>query len=476
MKLASLAFVLLFGLALSASVSNLKGTKRAQKVYAEPYPSVMNFTNGLISGMEANANSPGKCADDLTGAEGNLADLVSAVASYINGDQNALFEILSTGSALIKAVEGSSTDCDFSALAAVFEGLSTAAGREAIIGNVMSHFGSIVSDAQALATCGSNLYTCGFNIGQIFHLVSGWSVNSSPFEHGYVSVPDFLQGFVQGVEVPDSNGKCITDVSSIEPLFTSIYQDAVDVINGDYFDVISLISDVKTAISDIEGFDGDCNVNGLVSVVESLGTTAGWVTVAENFMANFGTISTDAAAFLQCPSNPTQCGYSLGAILRMTLGWGLGSDSAIAPKKRVADSNFATWMQSFVNGLEAEPSSNNICANDLLGLSTGFESIYNDLISLSQGNSAALFSLISDAKTLLNNMESFSSPCNLPELESILANLATPGGVMELVNHVTKNWSALQADATNVQNCEANVALCGQSAGEIVQLVLGWGI
>jgi hypothetical protein len=432
----------------------------------------MNFTSGLITGLEADANSPGACAKDLTGAEGNVADLISAVTSFIGGNQASLFTIITSGEALLKAVEGSSDDCDFSTLTAFFESLTTDAGREKAIAAILGNMSGIMTDAKALTTCSTNLYTCGFTLGNLFKLITGWSVT---MESGYVSTTAFLQGFVSGVEVPGSNGACVTDVNGMEPLFDEIYKNVVAVIGGDYLDVLDLVSEIKTAYSDITGFGSDCNVNGLVSVIESLGTLQGWSTVAENFMANFDTISTDAAAFLQCPSEAQQCGHSLGEILRLTLGWGLGSTSTPMTKK-FRETNFTTWVQAFINGLEANPSANNVCATDLMSLSGNFESIYQDILSLEGGNTGALIALGADLKQLYTNLKAFSSPCNLQALETTLAGLMTPSGVTALIGNITRNWSSIATDAKNVQNCSADVAACGEGAGEIIQLVLGWGI
>lgn len=473
MRLTSLTLLLLCGLAVSSTIPSRMGVKPHQKVRQAPFPQVMNFTDGLISGLEADANSPGACAKDLTGAEGNVEDLVSAITSYIGGNQAALFDILTSGEALIKAVEGSSDDCDFSKLTAFFQSLSTSSGREAALVAIMGNLGGLTADAKALTTCSTNIYTCGFTIGNMFKLLTGWSVT---MERGYVSASAFIQGFVNGVEVPGNNGACVTDVNGMEPLFEDIYNNVKSVIGGNYLDILSLVSEVKTAWTDIEGFNGDCNVNGLITVIESLGTLQGWTNVAENFMANFATISSDASAFLSCPSEAEQCGESLGEILRLTLGWGLGSSSRLPAAKPVRDSNFSAWVQAFINGLEVDPSANNVCGTDLLSMSSNFEAIYQDIISLSQGNTASLIALAADAKTLWSKLQAFSSPCNLPELETTLQNLATPTGITALIGNITRNWSTIETDAKNVQNCAADVATCGQSAGELIQLVLGWGI
>jgi hypothetical protein len=295
-------------------------------------------------------------------------------------------------------------------------------------------------------------------------------------ERGYVSATAFIQGFVNGVETPGNNGACVTDVNGMEPLFIDIYTNVKAVIGGNYFDILSLVSEVKTAWTDIEGFNGDCDVNGLISVIESLGTLQGWANVAENFMANIQTITTDAGAFLSCPSEAEQCGESLGEILRLTLGWGLGSTSSAPKSKPVRDTNLTAWVQAFINGLEVDPSANNVCGTDLLGMSSNFEALYQDILSLSQGNVASMIALAADAKTLWSKLQAFSSPCNLPALETTLQGLTTPTGITALIGNITRNWSSIATDAQTVQNCAANVAACGQSAGEIIQLVLGWGI
>lgn len=456
MKVATLLVVLL-GLAC--------GKLRQQPA---PVTDIMDVITGLIKGLELDSNSPGACANDLTSSESDIQAVISDVTRIIGGDEMAIMQLLTDGEALISTLAGSNGDCKWSALLTEFESLTTEAGQKQILANVMANAGSLFADAKGLATCPTDLTGCGFQIAQIFRLVFNWGIQTPAPHVTLRQASSFIGGFVSGIETPGSNGACTSDVSGLGSLVDSIVKEVESAVTGNIADAIAAFSNIKKLLGDVKNFNGDCDFTGLLSTFESLATPAGWVKVATNVMSNMSTITSDATALENCTSNAQACGFSIGEILRLTLGWSLGPTT-------LRQASATTWFDSFLQGLQDNPNSPSECATDLNGLATLVSQIVSDIQKVAS-DYTVVFQLISDAKTFVTDLDNYAAPCNIPDLISVLESLSTPAGVTTVVNNFKMNIATIMMDAPALANCSADLTTCGLNAGTIVRLVLGWSI
>ena len=433
-----------------------------------PVTDIMDVITGLIKGLELDTNSPGACANDLTNSEDDIQSVISDVTRIIGGDEMAIMQLLTDGEALISTLTGSNTDCKWSSLLAEFKTLSTEAGQKQILANVMANAGSLFADAKGLANCPTDLTGCGFQIAQIFRLVFNWGIQTPAPHVTLRQASSFLSGLLTGIETPGSNGACSSDVNGVGSLVDSIISEVESAVSGNIADAIEAFSNVKKLLADVKGFNGDCNFTGLLSTLESLATPSGWVSVATNVMTNLSTITSDATALETCTSNAQTCGYSIGEIIRLTLGWSLGPTT-------LRQTSATTWIDGFLQGLQDNPNSPSECASDLTGLVTLVNQIVADIQKVAS-DYTVVFQLISDAKTLVQDLNNYSTPCNVPDLISVLKSLTTPAGVTAVVNNFKMNIATIMMDAPALANCSADLTTCGLNAGTIVRLVLGWSI
>jgi len=433
-----------------------------------PVTDIMDVITGLIKGLELDTNSPGACANDLTNSEDDIQSVISDVTRIIGGDEMAIMQLLTDGEALIGTLTGSNTDCKWSSLLAEFETLSTEAGQKQILANVMANAGSLFSDAKGLANCPTDLTGCGFQIAQIFRLVFNWGIQTPAPQVTLRQASNFLSGFLTGIETPGSNGACSSDVNGVSTLVDSIVSEVESAVTGNIADAIEAFANIKKLLADVKGFNSDCNFTGLLSTLESLATPSGWVSVATNVMTNLSTITSDATALESCTSNAQTCGYSIGEIIRLTLGWSLGPTT-------LRQAAATTWIDGFLQGLQDNPNSPSECASDLTGLVTLVNQIVDDIKKVSS-DYTVVFQLISDAKTLVQDLDNYATPCNVPDLISVLQSLTTPAGVTAVVNNFKMNIATIMMDAPALANCSADLTTCGVNAGTIVRLVLGWSI
>ena len=280
-----------------------------------------------------------------------------------------------------------------------------------------------------------------------------------------------MQGFYQGIQQPGGDGTCINDVESLSGLLTTIYQDAEKALGGSMSSAVAVFTNLKKLISSLDSDNSECNIDGFFKTMTSLTTPEGWVKVVLNVGENWPAIDTTAQTMNTCGSNPTSCGFSVGTILRLSLGWGLGPSSA----KPVQADAPATWFDGFLAGLENNPNSANQCVSDLNSLQGLVADLIQDVQKVLTDYSE-VFQLIADAKTFWADVQKFGTPCNVPELVTILQSLSTPEGINTVVNNFKINVATIMSDAPAIMNCSSDVATCGQNAGIIVRLVLGWSI
>ena len=433
-----------------------------------PVTDIMDVVTGLIKGLELDTNSPGACANDLTSSEDDIQAVISDVTRIIGGDEMAIMQLLTDGESLISTLTGSNTDCKWSSLLTEFESLATEAGQKQILANVMANAGSLFADAKGLASCPTDLTGCGFQIGQIFRLVFNWGIQTPAPRVTLRQASGFLSGLLSGIETPGSNGACATDVNGVGSLVDTIVKEVESAVTGNVADAIEAFSNIKKLLNDVKNFNGDCNFTGLLSKIESLATPTGWMSIVSNVMSNLGAITSDATALENCTSNAQTCGYSIGEILRLTLGWGLGPTT-------LRQAAATTFFDSFLQGLQNNPNSPSECATDLTGLAALVSQIVADIQKVAS-DYTVVFQLISDAKTFVTDLDNYAAPCNVPDLISVLQSLTTPAGVTNVVNNFKMNIATIMMDAPALANCSADLTTCGLNAGTIVRLVLGWSI
>ena len=378
MKAATLLIVLL-GVACS---------KLSQK--PAPVTDIMGVITGLIKGLELDSNSPGACANDLTTSMDYIHAVISDITRIIGGNEMAIMQLLTDVKALISTLTNPNSDCKWNSLLTQFESLSTEAGWKQILVNVMANAGSLFDCAKGLATCPTDLTGCGFQLAQIFRLVFNWGIQTPTPRVTLRQTSSFLGGFLTGIETPGSNSVCASDVSSLGSLVGSIAKEVESAVTGNATDATAAFSNIKKLLSDVKGFNDDCNFTGLLSKIESLATPTGWVKVAGNVVSHLNSITSDAKALKHCTSNAQTCGYSLGEILRLTLGWGLGPTA-------LRQTSATAWFGGFLQGSQDNTNSFSQRASDLNGLATFASQIVTD-IQKSASDYLGVFQRIRDTR------------------------------------------------------------------------------
>lgn len=134
------------------------------------------------------------------------------------------------------------------------------------------------------------------------------------------------------------------------------------------------------------------------------------------------------------------------------------------------------FLAGLAVGLERTPGSSDTCYTDLSAIGTNESQFVSDLWSVLNGNVAAVFSLISDAKNIIAALDSAAPSCNLAELGQFLDSLLTKQGITQAAMNLSGNVGAIKQASAVFPTCTQDFYQCGYSTGEVFRLISGWGI
>lgn len=273
---------------------------------------------------------------------------------------------------------------------------------------------------------------------------------------------NFTQGLAAGLEVDqESAGPCLGAVGQVLTFISSVENDIAEMIHGKgNAGLLGIhISELVTAIVNSVP---PCQYQSIIPDFQQLT----WQQMLSNSVSHLTVLDSNIRNLSTCKSNAYTCGLSIGKICRYVFAWGV---YAPAPPS-------GTFLSGLLEGLETSPNGADKCMEDLTSLGGEFTKTENDLKSLISGDIPAAFAVYSDLKSLLSSLSSDSSDCNFPQLLTTLDHFLTPSGLSQLISNIKSNRSEILQASAGLLHCSSNYASCGYSTGEVLRLVLDWGI
>lgn len=283
------------------------------------------FLDGLMKGLEANPNSPGECATELSSLSGLLSKVVNDVDSIVSGN-DVWGQFAKDMGELIEKVEGFNSDCNFSGLISKIESFLTPTGIIELLKNVFENIDSLKDEISGLGSCPDNWETCGENVGKILREVIGWSLNHKLNKKLALKsdLTNFFDGMIAGLADNNSNDACLQDLSSVKSDFDEILDNIKKVFSGDIFVISKVFDEAEDLLKKLGSFSDECNLSQLGTILDSLLTVNGWEQLLKNYISNASTINSDVSGIVNnCSSDWTTCGNDAGSIVRLVLGWTL---------------------------------------------------------------------------------------------------------------------------------------------------------
>lgn len=132
------------------------------------------------------------------------------------------------------------------------------------------------------------------------------------------------------------------------------------------------------------------------------------------------------------------------------------------------------FSKGFVQGVEANPAVPSQCGKDLaIALETS-STLVADIKDVLDGVQGAFTKLVVDFQSSSQNFAPIESDCNFSALEIQLKNLLSPNGVNTLFTNYFRNIQAISESVQELDDCSSDYFTCGQSAGTVFRLLVGW--
>ena len=143
---------------------------------------------------------------------------------------------------------------------------------------------------------------------------------------------------------------------------------------------------------------------------------------------------------------------------------------------KATQDNLKNFVSGLVLGLEKSEASPSKCAADFNSADAAFMNVIDDIVALDAGDLSRAERLFDDAAQLYNSLKDSKDLCNYSGLVEIIKSLSTDAGRKAIEDNYRKNFLVITGDLISLLGCDSDYKKCGHSLGEILRLLLGWGL
>jgi hypothetical protein len=143
---------------------------------------------------------------------------------------------------------------------------------------------------------------------------------------------------------------------------------------------------------------------------------------------------------------------------------------------KATQDNLKNFVTGFVMGIEKSEKNPSECAVDFNNADAAFMNVIDDIVALDAGDLSRAERLFDDATELYNSLKDSKDVCNYSGLAEIIKSLSTDAGRKAIEANYLKNQFVINVDLISLLGCSLDYKKCGHSLGEVVRLVLGWGL
>ena len=303
-------------------------------------------------------------------------------------------------------------------------------------------------------------------------------INASTLSLTPADVSTFLSGFFTGLQTdPSVQSTCATDFVGINSDTSKLVADILLLLNNQKIPLTTIVNDFQELVQGVAPLSADCKFPQLVLALTKVLGPNGYSIVMRNYFKNMQVVSNDLAHLQSCGTDYESCGLYAGELFRYLVGFSLGDHVVMITEEAVVglkSSNYEDLLTGLLRGLQTDPSTDSQCVSDFLGLEGNLNKIVEDIQELVGGNTSALFKLINDIKSL--QVPNMIEECNIVGLADQIEVLAGPNGFMTLWVNYSKNEAKITEDLEVIKTCENDYLTCGESLGNMFQLLVGWSI
>lgn len=283
---------------------------------------IFNLTQGFLIGLEADSKHPGPCYQAIAGLSNDFEAIASDISRISKGDEAAVTQLFTDVTGTVHDIRAFNGTCDIAALEAQIKALLTPEGAKIISENYLKHVIAINRDISTVKDCSANYYNCGKAAGEIFRDIVGWNLNIVQAKLPKNNIESFINGLITGL---DKNGidTCSTSLTKLNSYANELAENIKKAVKGDTSVVPSLIINLKQVRSEHKKVMASCDFNSFIEDVKNALTPDGTKEFMMNIMLNHAKIQSFIKSFETCSANTSKCGFDLGQLVQLLLGYSI---------------------------------------------------------------------------------------------------------------------------------------------------------
>ena len=201
----------------------------------------------------------------------------------------------------------------------------------------------------------------------------------------------------------------------------------------------------------------------------------GYSIILKNYFRNMKQISESIQGYEDC-STPNQCGLYVGQMAKYLIGWSLNNPKNVHAGLETSTNDVTQLIKGLVNGLQSSPTSASQCITEVNAFLSNADVLVQDILDVIDAKTGALAKLLYDFSGTSKKFPDFMTICNAEGLVNQIEKLMSPDGMMIIMTHYMKNQGQITRDMQALEVCDTNYFNCGQAAGNMFKVMVGWSI
>ena len=132
--------------------------------------------------------------------------------------------------------------------------------------------------------------------------------------------------------------------------------------------------------------------------------------------------------------------------------------------------DYSAFLKGFVVGLGAGDTD---CSAAMTQLTKSIQITVQDVANY---NTGSYLPIVMDLNSMRTQLTALTDICDIAGLENQINRLLGPSGKAMLMKNYIMHTKAINKDMDILRNCTTNFFTCGQSAGDIFKIMVGWSL
>lgn len=132
-------------------------------------------------------------------------------------------------------------------------------------------------------------------------------------------------------------------------------------------------------------------------------------------------------------------------------------------------------VSSFVEGLR-EGTTQSQCYNATVEVVEGVVGVYRNVGEIVTGNTTLILQVLGSYGKVKDNFEDVLEDCDFSNIWEAGEKLLSPMGATVLFMRYSSHQDLILSGLSTLSSCSADLSACGRTAGELLRVMLDWGL